>query len=143
MRTNNEGTSADFGPGGIDGARRRPRERTGMKLWRHGIVEAKSDAGIVFMGSKGGFAEKQGLKIEIQAIQGRYFGAEVAACGGAGQLRRQSGLADDCGLAGRRYQARRLLLAGFDLRHLFQGGHQQPRRTQGQDVRHLGAWCAA
>jgi NitT/TauT family transport system substrate-binding protein len=40
------------------------------KLWRHGIVEAKSDAGIVFMGSKGGFAEKQGLKIEIQQFKG-------------------------------------------------------------------------
>jgi hypothetical protein len=35
-----------------------------LKLWRR-IVEAKSDAGIVFMGSRGGFAEKQGLKIEI------------------------------------------------------------------------------
>jgi len=41
-----------------------------MKLWRHGIVEAKSDAGIVFMGSKGGFAEKQGLKIEIKQFKG-------------------------------------------------------------------------
>src|SRR5262245_28068125 len=41
-----------------------------MKLWRHGIVEAKSDAGIVFMGSKGGFAEKQGLKIEIMQFKG-------------------------------------------------------------------------
>ena len=48
-----------------------------LQLWRHGIVEAKSDAGIVFMGSKGGFAEKQGLK-----------------------LRRKSGFADGCGLAG-------------------------------------------
>lgn len=41
-----------------------------LKLWRHGIVEAKSDAGIVFMGSKGGFAEKQGLKIEIKQFKG-------------------------------------------------------------------------
>src|SRR5262245_47153826 len=41
-----------------------------LKLWRHGIVEAKSDAGIVFMGSKGGFAEKQGLKIDIQQFKG-------------------------------------------------------------------------
>src|SRR6185436_17821101 len=34
-----------------------PANAEDLKLWRHGIVEAKSDAGIVFMGSKGGFAE--------------------------------------------------------------------------------------
>ena len=47
-----------------------PTNAEDMKLWRHGIVEAKSDAGIVFMGSKGGFAEKQGLKIEIMQFKG-------------------------------------------------------------------------
>ncbi|HZP79850.1 MAG TPA: ABC transporter substrate-binding protein [Pseudolabrys sp.] len=41
-----------------------------LKVWRHGIVEAKSDAGFVFMGSKGGFADKQGLKIEIKQFKG-------------------------------------------------------------------------
>ena len=40
------------------------------KPWRHGVVEAKSDAGIVFMASKGGFAEKQGLNIEIKQFKG-------------------------------------------------------------------------
>ena len=66
-----------------------PASAQELKLWRHGIVEAKSDAGIVFMGSKGGFAEKQGLKIEIHAVQGRHFGAQGAARRGARQLRRQ------------------------------------------------------
>ncbi|MGB8429809.1 MAG: hypothetical protein WCE72_08310, partial [Pseudolabrys sp.] len=47
-----------------------PASAQELKLWRHGIVEAKSDAGIVFMGSRGGFAEKQGLKIEIQQFKG-------------------------------------------------------------------------
>ena len=47
-----------------------PAHAEDMKLWRHGIVEAKSDAGIVFMGSKGGFAEKQGMKIEIMQFKG-------------------------------------------------------------------------
>ena len=47
-----------------------PANAEEMKLWRHGIVEAKSDAGIVFMASKGGFAEKQGLKIEIKQFKG-------------------------------------------------------------------------
>ncbi len=41
-----------------------------LKIWRHGIVEAKSDAGFVFMASKGGFAEKQGLKIEMMQFKG-------------------------------------------------------------------------
>jgi NitT/TauT family transport system substrate-binding protein len=33
--------------------------------WRHGIIKAKSDAGIFMMITKG-FAEKQGLKLELQ-----------------------------------------------------------------------------
>jgi NitT/TauT family transport system substrate-binding protein len=41
-----------------------------LKPWRHGVLEAKSDAGFVFMASKGGFAEKQGLKIEIVQFKG-------------------------------------------------------------------------
>ena len=41
-----------------------------LNLWRHGVVEAKSDAGIVFMASKRGFAEKQGLNIEIKQFKG-------------------------------------------------------------------------
>jgi NitT/TauT family transport system substrate-binding protein len=47
-----------------------PASAQELRLWRHGIVEAKSDAGIVFMGSKGGFAEKQGVRIEIQQFKG-------------------------------------------------------------------------
>ena len=35
-----------------------------LKPWRHGTLDAKSDAGILFMIEKG-FAEKQGLKLEI------------------------------------------------------------------------------
>ena len=47
-----------------------PTNADELKLWRHGIVEAKSDAGIVFMASKGGFAEKQGLNVEIKQFKG-------------------------------------------------------------------------
>jgi NitT/TauT family transport system substrate-binding protein len=35
-----------------------------LKPWRHGTLDAKSDAGILFMIEKG-FAEKQGLQLEI------------------------------------------------------------------------------
>lgn len=41
-----------------------------LKVWRHGIVEAKSDAGFVFMAADGGFAKKQGLDIKIIQFKG-------------------------------------------------------------------------
>jgi len=36
-----------------------------LKIWRHGIIEAKSDAGILYMASKRDFARKLGLKLEF------------------------------------------------------------------------------
>ncbi len=35
------------------------------KVWKHGILEAKSDSGFIAMVDKGGFAAKHGLKVEI------------------------------------------------------------------------------
>lgn len=40
------------------------------KIWRHGMVEAKSDAGFVMMAGKGGFAEKQGFQIDYMQFKG-------------------------------------------------------------------------
>jgi NitT/TauT family transport system substrate-binding protein len=37
--------------------------------WRHGVITPKSDAGFVFMVRDGGFAEKQGLKVELLPLQ--------------------------------------------------------------------------
>ena len=39
------------------------------KVWKHGILEAKSDAGFITMVDKGGFAAKRGLKIELLQIK--------------------------------------------------------------------------
>jgi len=39
------------------------------KVWKHGILEAKSDAGFITMVDKGGFAAKRGLKVEILQIK--------------------------------------------------------------------------
>ena len=39
------------------------------KVWKHGILEAKSDAGFIAMVDKGGFAAKRGLKLEILQIK--------------------------------------------------------------------------
>jgi NitT/TauT family transport system substrate-binding protein len=73
----------------------------GEKPWRHGIIEAKSDAGIFFMPSKGGFADKLllnlatvqlktdsiGLKAllagELESFEGGAQGAIMAAARGA------------------------------------------------------------
>ncbi|MDC7785079.1 ABC transporter substrate-binding protein [Rhodoplanes sp. TEM] len=41
-----------------------------LKPWRHGVVEAKSDAGFVFMAAKGGFAEKQGIDLQMMQFKG-------------------------------------------------------------------------
>lgn len=39
------------------------------KVWRHGIIEAKSDAGILYMASKRAFAQKLGLKLEFVPLK--------------------------------------------------------------------------
>jgi NitT/TauT family transport system substrate-binding protein len=41
-----------------------------LKTWRHGIVEAKSDAGFAMMPSRHDFAAKQGLKIDFVQLKG-------------------------------------------------------------------------
>jgi NitT/TauT family transport system substrate-binding protein len=39
------------------------------KVWKHGILEAKSDSGFIAMVDKGGFAAKRGLKIELLQVK--------------------------------------------------------------------------
>jgi NitT/TauT family transport system substrate-binding protein len=41
-----------------------------LKVWRHGVLEAKSDAGFVFMVADGGFDKKQGLDVKILQFKG-------------------------------------------------------------------------
>jgi NitT/TauT family transport system substrate-binding protein len=72
-----------------------------LKTWRHGIIEAKSDVGILFMASKRDFAGKHGLKLdfvqlkndtialkallagELESYEGGAGGAIMAAARGA------------------------------------------------------------
>ena len=103
------------------------RRRESSRPWQHGIVEAKSDAGFVFMAANGGFAEKQGLKIDIVAIQRRCARAQGDARRRARQLRGQPRRPDARRRARRRHQDPRLLLAGADLRHLRQAPASQAR----------------
>ena len=51
-----------------------------QKVWRHAIIEAKSDAGFAMMVTRG-FAEKQGLKLEIQQIKADQIGLKALLAG--------------------------------------------------------------
>jgi NitT/TauT family transport system substrate-binding protein len=46
-----------------------PSAAQSPKPWRHGILEAKADAGFIMMADKGGFAEKRGLKMETLQVK--------------------------------------------------------------------------
>lgn len=52
-----------------------------LKTWRHGIIEAKSDAGFILMASRRGFAEKQGLKIEVLQVKSDTIGLKALLAG--------------------------------------------------------------
>jgi NitT/TauT family transport system substrate-binding protein len=49
--------------------------------WRHGLLEAKSDAGIMLMPSQGGFAETQGLKLSIVQVKSDIIGLQALLAG--------------------------------------------------------------
>ena len=46
-----------------------PTANAQEKVWKHGILEAKSDAGFIAMVDKGGFAAKRGLKVELLQVK--------------------------------------------------------------------------
>jgi NitT/TauT family transport system substrate-binding protein len=48
--------------------------------WRHGIIEAKSDAGILMMVTRG-FAERQGLKLDIMQFKSDAIGLKALLAG--------------------------------------------------------------
>jgi NitT/TauT family transport system substrate-binding protein len=52
-----------------------------LKGWRHGIIEAKSDAGFMLMASRRGFAEKQGLKVDILQVKSDTIGLKALLAG--------------------------------------------------------------
>jgi NitT/TauT family transport system substrate-binding protein len=52
-----------------------------QKVWRHAIIEAKSDAGFAMMAKARGFAEKQGLNLEIMQIKADQIGLKALLAG--------------------------------------------------------------
>src|SRR5262245_65746698 len=71
--------------------------------WRHGIIEPKSDAGFQVMAVRGGFAAKQGLKLELP-----YFQNDVIALRAlpAGELESSDGRRGTAISPGRRHAGR-------------------------------------
>ena len=58
-----------------------PSSAQALKIWRHGIIEAKSDAGFALMASRRGFAEKQGIKIDILQVKSDTIGLKALLAG--------------------------------------------------------------
>lgn len=69
-------TSAAFVLAGTAGASAQDR-----KPWRHGIIEAKSNSGILFMLDKGGFAARQGLKLQVMQVKTDQIGLKALLAG--------------------------------------------------------------
>ena len=51
------------------------------KLWRHGLINAKADAGFFLMSAKRGFAEKEGLKLELLEVKDDQIGLKALLAG--------------------------------------------------------------
>ncbi|MGB7257440.1 MAG: ABC transporter substrate-binding protein [Pseudolabrys sp.] len=51
------------------------------KVWRHGVINAKSDAGFFLMAAKRGFDEKAGLKVEITQVKDDQIGLKALIAG--------------------------------------------------------------
>ena len=51
------------------------------KVWKHALLNAKADAGFFMMSAKRGFAEKQGLKLELLQVKDDQIGLKALIAG--------------------------------------------------------------
>jgi NitT/TauT family transport system substrate-binding protein len=58
-----------------------PAQAQELKTWRHGMLEAKSDAGILMMMTRHDFAKKYGLKLEISQFKSDVPEVQAAIAG--------------------------------------------------------------
>jgi NitT/TauT family transport system substrate-binding protein len=58
-----------------------PAAAQGAKPWRHGIIAPKSDAGFLLMAARGGFAEREGLKLELLEVKDDQIGLKALLAG--------------------------------------------------------------
>src|ERR1700704_455760 len=52
-----------------------------LKPWKHGIISPKADAGFLLMAAKRGFAEKEGLKLELLEVKDDQIGLKALLAG--------------------------------------------------------------
>jgi NitT/TauT family transport system substrate-binding protein len=58
-----------------------PAAAQGAKPWRHGIIAPKSDAGFLLMAARRGFAEREGLKLELLEVRDDQIGLKALLAG--------------------------------------------------------------
>jgi NitT/TauT family transport system substrate-binding protein len=58
-----------------------PAGAQGAKPWRHGIIAPKSDAGFLLMAAKRGFAEAEGLKLNLLEVKDDQIGLKALLAG--------------------------------------------------------------
>jgi len=58
-----------------------PAAAQGSKPWRHGIIAPKSDAGFLLMAARRGFAEREGLKLDLLEVKDDQIGLKALLAG--------------------------------------------------------------
>src|SRR5258705_12335984 len=58
-----------------------PAQAQASKPWKHGIIAPKADAGFLLMAAKRGFAEKEGLKLELLEVKDDQIGLKALLAG--------------------------------------------------------------
>jgi NitT/TauT family transport system substrate-binding protein len=58
-----------------------PAGAQGAKPWRHGIIAPKSDAGFLLMAARRGFAEREGLRLELLEVKDDQIGLKALLAG--------------------------------------------------------------
>lgn len=51
------------------------------RIWRHGVIEPKADAGLIMAGLQGGFPERFGLKVELLNLKSDVLGLKALLAG--------------------------------------------------------------
>jgi NitT/TauT family transport system substrate-binding protein len=58
-----------------------PAQAQAPKPWKHGIIAPKADAGFLLMAAKRGFAEREGLKLELVEVKDDQIGLKALLAG--------------------------------------------------------------
>ncbi len=58
-----------------------PAHAQSLKPWKHGIIAPKADAGFLLMAARRGFAEKEGLKLELLEVKDDQIGLKALLAG--------------------------------------------------------------